>query len=309
MKEYYIAQNNEQRGPFSLEELKVSPTTSIWREGLSDWVEAKNVKELEILFKSTPPALPKKNDEKNLPQDKTLNVDLRVKRRASKPKSVVDEITRQKRKTIIAKEIKLAGKIFLYSIIMGLISYPFFAHKGFKALYLKNKPSYEVKDQIESLVPESRLGDRPSIFFTWEKDYGSSTYSDYYGSYSDSSEDSEINPFTGLPYGDDRLSKPVVPISEPEEDINPFTGKPYEKGTQKYQKYKNFDAGYSGVFTRKRIWRYTDILDYYIYKMKSTNIYYSVIVIVTSFCAILLGRFMYLVSKKGVHWVSENSKK
>ena len=180
MEEYYIAQNNKQKGPFSLEELKelkVLPTTLIWKEGMSDWIEAINVEELETLFKSTPPALPKKKGEKNIPQNKTLDVNLKVKKRESKPKSAVDKITIQRRKTVIAKKIKLVGRIFLYSIIIGLISYPFFARKGFEALYLKKKYvvakydfidgyyirsnkeidemwGYEARNQIKNLIPE-----------------------------------------------------------------------------------------------------------------------------------------------------------
>ena len=59
MKEYYYEEKGEQKGPVSLEELKerVTSDTKIWREGLKDWVEAKNLPELEGHLSSVPPPL------------------------------------------------------------------------------------------------------------------------------------------------------------------------------------------------------------------------------------------------------------
>jgi hypothetical protein len=141
MEEYYFAENDEQKGPFSLEELKkykILKTTLVWKEGLSDWVEAKKIKELEILFKSPPP-LQKREKKQNFIENKTINVNLGIKKRETKPKSIEDKITVQKRKTIVAKELKLAGKIALISILIGILSYPIFEYKALKAIYLKSK--------------------------------------------------------------------------------------------------------------------------------------------------------------------------
>lgn len=59
MKEYYYEEKGEQKGPVSLEGLKgrVVSNTRIWREGLQDWVEAKNLPELKDLLISVPPLL------------------------------------------------------------------------------------------------------------------------------------------------------------------------------------------------------------------------------------------------------------
>lgn len=59
MKEYYYEEKGEQKGPVSLEGLKgrVVSNTKIWREGLQDWVEAKNLPELKDLLISVPPLL------------------------------------------------------------------------------------------------------------------------------------------------------------------------------------------------------------------------------------------------------------
>ena len=59
MKEYYYEEKGEQKGQVSLEGLKgrVVSNTKIWREGLQDWVEAKNLPELKDLLISVPPLL------------------------------------------------------------------------------------------------------------------------------------------------------------------------------------------------------------------------------------------------------------
>lgn len=64
MKKYYIYDGQEQKGPFSLEELKtksISHNTLIWYEGIENWVEASQVEELKPLItnlNTTPPAPP-----------------------------------------------------------------------------------------------------------------------------------------------------------------------------------------------------------------------------------------------------------
>ena len=51
--EYWIYLNEQKRGPYSLGGLMtitIPPTTLVWREGLSEWVEAKELEELAPLF-------------------------------------------------------------------------------------------------------------------------------------------------------------------------------------------------------------------------------------------------------------------
>jgi hypothetical protein len=59
MKKYYIYQNNQQQGPFSIEELRnmnISPGTHVWAEGMGEWTPASQVSELINLFRTaTPP--------------------------------------------------------------------------------------------------------------------------------------------------------------------------------------------------------------------------------------------------------------
>jgi len=60
MEQYYIIENETKKGPFSLKELielDISETTLVWRKGLKDWTELKNLSE----YKETiPPPIPKK---------------------------------------------------------------------------------------------------------------------------------------------------------------------------------------------------------------------------------------------------------
>lgn len=71
MKEFYVIINDQQQGPFSLEqlaELAITPQTDVWAEGMDDWQPAGDVPELTTLLQQqefiqhmnavTPPAAP-----------------------------------------------------------------------------------------------------------------------------------------------------------------------------------------------------------------------------------------------------------
>lgn len=61
MHSYYIDNNGQQEGPFSIDDLKsknLKRTTLVWKEGLKDWVQAGEMEDLKELFESTPPPLP-----------------------------------------------------------------------------------------------------------------------------------------------------------------------------------------------------------------------------------------------------------
>lgn len=60
MKEYYIHDGTDQKGPMTLEDLLksgINGETLVWYEGLEGWTPAKNLEELQLLFerKSPPP--------------------------------------------------------------------------------------------------------------------------------------------------------------------------------------------------------------------------------------------------------------
>lgn len=55
MKQYYIISNGVQLGPYTKEELglqNLTPSTPVWREGLSEWVEASTLPELAEVLQS-----------------------------------------------------------------------------------------------------------------------------------------------------------------------------------------------------------------------------------------------------------------
>ena len=60
MKTFFLFIDDEQQGPFNLEELKtkkITRTTKVWFEGLEDWKNADEIEELKSLFASVPPPI------------------------------------------------------------------------------------------------------------------------------------------------------------------------------------------------------------------------------------------------------------
>ena len=56
MKQYYIIQNDQPAGPYTIEELaamEITPDTMVWAEDIVDWIPAYQVSELNSLFAST----------------------------------------------------------------------------------------------------------------------------------------------------------------------------------------------------------------------------------------------------------------
>ena len=56
MKQYYIIRNEQQAGPYTLEELAsmaITPDTIVWTEGMADWAPAREVSQLQSLFAPT----------------------------------------------------------------------------------------------------------------------------------------------------------------------------------------------------------------------------------------------------------------
>ena len=55
--QYWAVIDNERKGPMTFEELKeigITPSTLVWKEGLENWVPAKDVEELAPLFEEIP---------------------------------------------------------------------------------------------------------------------------------------------------------------------------------------------------------------------------------------------------------------
>ena len=50
---YYIIQNGQQMGPYTIEQLRiyhVTPETDVWTEGMANWAKAKDIPALAPLF-------------------------------------------------------------------------------------------------------------------------------------------------------------------------------------------------------------------------------------------------------------------
>ncbi|HJQ04564.1 MAG TPA: SPFH domain-containing protein [Nocardioides sp.] len=64
-KPWYVAVNGQQAGPFPADQLaskvgsgELTPQSLVWQDGMSGWVAASTVPELQALFPATPPPLP-----------------------------------------------------------------------------------------------------------------------------------------------------------------------------------------------------------------------------------------------------------
>lgn len=62
MKHYYYADNDQQFGPFTIDELKskrLKKSVLVWTDGMADWTSADGIDELKDILISEPPPLPK----------------------------------------------------------------------------------------------------------------------------------------------------------------------------------------------------------------------------------------------------------
>ena len=60
MEKYYLYINDEQQGPFNIEELKnkkINRNSKVWFEGLEDWKNAEDIEELKTIVASIPPPI------------------------------------------------------------------------------------------------------------------------------------------------------------------------------------------------------------------------------------------------------------
>ncbi|MDZ4746884.1 MAG: CD225/dispanin family protein [Saprospiraceae bacterium] len=64
MTQYYYTDGKERFGPFTIDQLKeqnISESTLVWKDGLPDWVPARNLSDLEFLFAVNPAVPPAVN--------------------------------------------------------------------------------------------------------------------------------------------------------------------------------------------------------------------------------------------------------
>lgn len=122
MKQYYIAKDGEQLGPYSIEKLQklnLDSSTLMWCKGMDEWKEAKEIEEISNIVSDIPPPIPQKSK-------KEVHIEAEI--RKSKDYLLSPQKT--------AKEIKANYNFIKYSLLIGIISFPlFFAFQnGFKHL-------------------------------------------------------------------------------------------------------------------------------------------------------------------------------
>ena len=141
---YFLVIENEQKGPYSREELKdlrIKKDSLVWKEGLEDWVQAEKLEELKQLFVFAPPPVPISKEHEVV--IKTKNP-LKFEDSLKKEKITQQEIKKEKRKIKIAKEIKRAAKYLISSLIIGIVTFliTFGVYNGFKFLPYYSKCRY-----------------------------------------------------------------------------------------------------------------------------------------------------------------------
>lgn len=118
--EYFIVENKEKKGPFSvidLAEMEITKSTLVWKKGLEDWVTADKLEELVEILDSTPPPIP--TNHKQLSNDEH-NINLKIglkKRTRSKVNKHQQKKIFEKANIGLAKEIKSNLKLLPLSFL------------------------------------------------------------------------------------------------------------------------------------------------------------------------------------------------
>ncbi len=117
MSNFYIHKDDQQQGPFTIDELKdlkITRETMVWFEGADEWKQAIEIEDLQEIFKSIPPPLVDR---------KTEDVN----------KSINEEKLSRKKKGLI-----LVVLLTLFMGVLGLTSIQFNKLRRLKC-YVKSK--------------------------------------------------------------------------------------------------------------------------------------------------------------------------
>ena len=146
MKEYFIVRNDNQEGPFSIEELKekdISPDTLVWWKGKENWDKAKNIPELKNKFKDVPPPIPNKSTKKKEGFSKQAT----------------------------ANELKINAKLLGYGLLLIIFIYPILYFPVLEVNKYDNVDVYEDIDWEYNRRERNKVINNPSIG-TFGKDLG-----------------------------------------------------------------------------------------------------------------------------------------
>lgn len=121
MKNYYLIIDAKQNGPYSFEELKnlsFKKETLVWYDGLDNWTRAEDLDELNEYVKILPPPIPYELTNKS--KDYNINLNILKENKQNRPNNSIDwNLVKSK----FAKEVILNLKLFVFPIIIALISF------------------------------------------------------------------------------------------------------------------------------------------------------------------------------------------
>lgn len=131
-KEFYYLDEKEQKGPFSIDQLKtvgLKPDTLVWADGFENWKQVKEVEELKGLLKKTPPPPPI--------IDNSTNSTIQIQ----------DEAKEEKKILVEDSNVKFWASFKIYSISILLIGAAVLT-----AYLISNNKKQKLKKEIYSKV-------------------------------------------------------------------------------------------------------------------------------------------------------------
>jgi hypothetical protein len=141
-KEFYYLDEKEQKGPFSIDQLRtvgLKPDTLVWADGFENWKPVKEVEELKGLLKKTPPPPPI--------IDNSTNSTIQVQ----------DEAKEEKKILVEDSNVKFWASFKIYSISFLLIG-----AAALSAYLISNNKKQKLKKEIYSKV-DNILGGKTVI--------------------------------------------------------------------------------------------------------------------------------------------------
>lgn len=109
MKHYFYSDGENQKGPFTFEQLKnenIKKESLIWFEGLDDWKPAKEIRELDEIFELNPPPIPKNEFNK-----KQESVEPKVTNEKSSNSNYESETFIRQKQGMFSKPFSFEGRI------------------------------------------------------------------------------------------------------------------------------------------------------------------------------------------------------
>jgi uncharacterized RDD family membrane protein YckC len=200
--QFYIAENGQQKGPFTLDELRyhnINRNTLIWTEGLDGWTRAEYIPMLKDLMRGTPPPVPPSEKINEIPKFEMPPVEPEIKYFGYKLASVWDRFFANLIETVIliGFGILVWGREFIedldsnddysfeslfYSLIggaiLGMILYPIWSgNLGHKIMGLKvisSKDGGNIDNALSGAVREGlkhllQIFIIPAVILIWDK--------------------------------------------------------------------------------------------------------------------------------------------